>query len=160
MTAGQTRPRQSRPAEAHDASGPGQGSEAGRALRYLFVGGMAAGLNWGSRFGWSPVLPFHFAVAAAYATGMAFAFVMFRRFVFDASGAGLGGQARNFLIVNALGIAQTWVLAVVMVDRILPAMGWSFQPEACGHAVAIAAPTVTSWFGHRYFTFRAAKAVA
>jgi putative flippase GtrA len=135
-------------------------SEARRALRYLLFGAMAAGVNWGSRFGWSLLLPFHFAVVAAYATGMAFAFVTFRRFVFAGAGAAVGGQLRNFVIVNALGAAQTWVLAMVMVDKVLPAIGWTFQPEACGHAAAIAAPTVTSWFGHRYFTFRAAKAAA
>lgn len=134
--------------------------EAYRALRYLVAGAMAAGLNWGSRFGWSLFLPFSLAVAAAYATGMAFAFMMFRRFVFNASEAGVGSQLRNFLIINALGVAQTWILAVVMVDKILPAMHWTFQPEACGHALAIAAPTVTSWFGHRYFTFRAEKVLA
>jgi putative flippase GtrA len=137
-----------------------RGSEARRALRYLLCGGFAAAVNWGSRFGWSLALPFQFAVIAAYATGMVVAFVLFRRFVFDASGSALSAQARNFVIVNLLGVAQTWVLAVILVDKVLPAVGWTFQPEACGHAVAIAAPVVTSWFGHRYFTFRASKTEA
>jgi len=137
---------------------PDQASEAHRALRYLVCGGIAAAVNWGSRFGWSLVLPFRFAVIAAYATGMVVAFVLFRRFVFETSVSGLAAQVRNFVIVNLLGIAQTWILAVVLVDKVLPAIGWTFQPEACGHAAAIAAPVVTSWFGHRHFTFRAAKA--
>jgi len=135
-----------------------RGSEAHRALRYLACGGFAAAVNWGSRFGWSLLLPFRLAVIAAYATGMLVAFVLFRRFVFGAAGSGLAAQVRNFVIVNLLGVAQTWVLAVLLVDRVLPAIGWTFQPEACGHALAIAAPVVTSWFGHRYFTFRPAKA--
>ena len=135
-----------------------RGSEARRALRYLACGGFAAAVNWGSRFGWSLGLPFPLAVIAAYATGMLVAFVLFRRFVFAASGSGLAAQARNFVIVNLLGVAQTWVLAVLLVDKVLPALGWTFQPEACGHAIAIAAPVVSSWFGHRYFTFRPVKA--
>ena len=139
---------------------PSTASEAGRALRYLLFGAMAAGLNWGSRFGWSLLLPFRFAVVAAYATGMVFAFLTFRCFVFNDSGASVGGQVRNFVIVNLLGMAQTWVLALALVDHVLPAVGWRFHPEACGHAVAVGAPAVTSWFGHRYFTFRAAKAAA
>jgi putative flippase GtrA len=114
-------------------------------------------VNWSSRFGWSYVLPFQFAVVAAYATGMVFAFLMYRRFVFDASGSGVSGQVRNFVVVSVLGIVQTWILAMVMVDFLLPAIGWTYQREACGHAVAVGAPAVTSWFGHRYFTFRAAK---
>ena len=47
-----------------------RGSEAHRALRYLACGGFAAAVNWGSRFGWSLLLPFRLAVIAAYATGM------------------------------------------------------------------------------------------
>jgi putative flippase GtrA len=147
-------------AQDRAAAEPGVASEARRALRYLLFGAMAAGVNWGSRFGWSLILPFQFAVVAAYATGMVFAFVTFRCFVFGGSGSAMGRQVRNFVIVNLLGITQTWILSMVMVHYVLPGIGWSFQPEACGHAVGIAAPTVTSWFGHRYFTFRAAKAAA
>jgi putative flippase GtrA len=139
---------------------PNLGPETARALRYLMFGAMAAGVNFGSRFGWSLVLPFHFAVVVAYLTGSVFAFLTFRYFVFSGAGAGMVGQVRNFVIVNLLGITQTWILAMAMVDFVLPAIGWTFHPEACGHAVAVGAPAVTSWFGHRYFTFRAAKASA
>jgi putative flippase GtrA len=145
-------------AMARAAVSLGQGTEAHRALRFLAVGGLAAGVNWGSRFAWSLVLPFRLAVIAAYATGMVVAFVMYRRFVFDGSGSRLAAQIRNFFIVNMLGLSQTWILAVVLVDKVLPAVGWTFQPEACGHTAAIVAPIVTSWFGHRYFTFRSAQA--
>ena len=122
-------------------------------LRYLLLGGLAAGVNWSSRFAWGMIMPFGAAVIAAYATGMVVAFLLFRAFVFPGSRTPIQRQVRNFILVNLLGVAQTWALSLILVDKVLPAVGWTFQPHAIGHAVAIAAPTVTSWFGHRYLTF-------
>ncbi len=129
----------------------------GPVLRYLALGGLAAGVNWGSRFAWGVVLPFWAAVIAAYATGMVVAFLLFRTFVFPGSIRPLHEQVRNFVLVNLLGLAQTWALSLLLVHWLLPRIGWTFQPEAAAHAAAIVAPTLTSWFGHRYLTFGAAR---
>jgi putative flippase GtrA len=122
-------------------------------LRFLALGGLAAGVNWSSRFAWSLVLPFSAAVVCAYATGMVVAFALFRTYVFPGSPTPLRRQIRNFVLVNLLGVAQVWLIAVVIVDWLAPAVGWTFQTRAIGHGLAIAAPTVTSWFGHRRLTF-------
>lgn len=123
-------------------------------IRFLACGGIAAAVNWLSRFGWSLVLPFSAAVLTAYATGMVVAFLLFRRFVFDAGEGALAPQARRFVLVNLLGMAATWALANLLVLWWLPAIGWRWHVEAIGHAIAIVAPVVTSWFGHRLLTFR------
>ncbi|CAN5606018.1 hypothetical protein BH10PSE4_BH10PSE4_25000 [soil metagenome] len=125
--------------------------------RYLALGGLAAAVNWTSRFAWSRVMPFSFAVIAAYVTGMIVAFVLFRAFVFPGSATPLHKQVRNFILVNLLGIAQTWLISVLLVEKVFPSIGFVFHAEAVGHAVAIGAPTITSWFGHRYLTFAAHK---
>ena len=122
-------------------------------LRYLALGGFAAAVNWSSRFAWQTIMPFGAAVVAAYLTGMVVAFVLFRTFVFPGSKTPIPTQVRNFILVNLLGIAQTWIISLLLVERLFPAIRFTFQPEAIGHAIAIAAPTVTSWFGHRYLTF-------
>jgi putative flippase GtrA len=124
------------------------------ALRFLLLGGCAAGVNWGSRFAWNLVMPFPEAVAAAYLTGMALAFVLFRYFVFPGAVTSIRLQIRNFVIVNIIGFALTWGLSITLVDWLFPRIGFNFHPQAVGHALAIAAPVVTSWFGHRHFTFR------
>jgi putative flippase GtrA len=124
-----------------------------RGLRYLALGGLAAAVNFGSRFAWSRIMPFEAAVVAAYMTGMVVAFVLFRTFVFPGSPTPLHRQVRNFILVNLVGIAQTWVIALLLVDKLFPAIGFKLYPEAVGHALAIAAPVATSWFGHRWFTF-------
>lgn len=130
------------------------GGPAQRFLRFLLFGGFAAGVNWSSRFAWSVLLPFGWAVLAAYATGMVVAFFMFRTFVFEPGVDSLAVQARNFVIVNLVGMAATWALAQVLVRHLFPAISMTFHPEAIGHGIAVLAPAITSWFGHRFLTFR------
>jgi putative flippase GtrA len=124
-----------------------------RFLRFLALGGIAAGCNWLSRFGWSLILPFEVAVVTAYATGMVVAFLLFRRFVFPASPLPVRIQVRNFVLVNMVGISLTWIVATALVRVIFPMLGFTFHAEAIGHAIAIAAPTAASWVGHKRFTF-------
>jgi putative flippase GtrA len=125
-----------------------------RFARFLLCGGIAAAGNWSSRFLWSLALPFGAAVIAAYATGMAIAFTLFRAFVFEPSENSLSVQARNFVLVNLVGMAATWALAQLLVLQLFPAIGMTLYPQAIGHAIAILAPVATSWFGHRMLTFR------
>lgn len=122
-------------------------------LRFLALGGLAAAVNFGSRFAWSLIAPFEAAVLLAYATGMVTAFLLFRAFVFPTSPVPLGQQLRNFVLVNLLGIALTWTTAMLLDHLVFPAIGFRFHAEAVAHAMAIAVPVFTSWVGHRRFTF-------
>lgn len=122
--------------------------------RFLLCGGLAAAVNWSSRFAWSLTLPFSTAVIAAYGTGMVVAFILFRSMVFQGSSSELHVQMQRFVIVNFVGLAATWALANLLVLRLLPALGMVHFVEPVGHAIAIAAPAATSWFGHRLLTFR------
>ena len=99
-------------------------------------------------------MPFSLAVLAAYGTGMVVAFLLFREFVFERSSTDTSEQVRNFIIVNIVGMAATWALANLLVYWALPAAGVTNHVEAIGHGIAILAPVVTSWFGHRFLTFR------
>ncbi len=124
-----------------------------RAARFLALGGLAAGCNWASRFAWSLALPFGPAVIAAYATGMVVAFVLFRAFVFPELDLPMRVQIGRFVLVNLIGAALTWAVAMTLVKGLFPALGVTFHAEAIGHAIAIAAPTAVSWILHRRFTF-------
>ena len=125
-----------------------------RFLRFLACGGFAAAVNWASRFAWNMIMPFSLAVLAAYVTGMVVAFILFREFVFERSSTDTSEQVRNFVIVNILGMAATWALANLLVYWALPSAGVTRHVEAIGHGIAIFAPVVPSWFGHRFLTFR------
>lgn len=123
-------------------------------VRFLACGAIAAAVNWLSRFLWSTFLPFGAAVLAAYATGMVVAFILFRQFVFVQHTGETANQVLNFVIVNLVGMVATWAIALLMVHKVLPAIGLTDHVEAIGHGVAIFTPVFTSWFGHRFLTFR------
>lgn len=122
-------------------------------LRFVLVGGLAALVNWVSRLVFSFVTSFEIAVALAYFVGMTVAYILNRRFVFDRSGRSVGNEYIRFVLVNVIALAQVWIVSVGLARIIFPAIDWQFYPEAIAHAVGVASPIVTSYLGHRYFTY-------
>jgi len=128
-------------------------------LRFVAVGGLAASVNVGMRIVFSRVMVFEAAVVAAYGCGMVTAFLLNRWLVFThAARAPAGGQAWRFVLVNLVALAQVWAVSEALLRLIFPALGYGFHPQTCAHAIAVASPIVTSYFGHKHFSF-AAKAV-
>ena len=125
-----------------------------RFLAFVVAGGIAAAATWGSRFVFSRWVSFEWAVVLAYGVGMVTAFVLMRSFVFAAGGRPLAGQAGRFIVVNIAALAQTFVVSVVLARWVLPWMGVQAHAEAIAHLVGVAVPVVTSYFGHRMYTFR------
>ena len=85
---------------------------------------------------------------------MLVAFCLFRLFVFETSEREVSCQVQRFMYVILIGMAATWALANLFVLWLLPALGMRSNVEALRHALAIAAPVATCWFGHRLLTFR------
>jgi putative flippase GtrA len=135
-------------------SGSVAGAEAGRFARFLAAGGVAAGLNFGARFLFSMWLPYPAAVALAYCVGMASAFLLMRRYVFEDSTLGIAPQVLRFLGVNALAFLQTLGISVVLVRWFGDGSGADADIEAIAHAVGLVVPAITSYVGHRLATFR------
>jgi putative flippase GtrA len=121
---------------------------------YLASGGIAAAANYGSRFVFSAFLPFEAAVVAAYAVGMVTAFVLMRRFAFQAATGSTRAQLTGFCLVNLAAALQTLAVSSLLARLVLPAAGVPGDHEAISHAVGVAVPVLTSYFGHRYLSFR------
>ena len=124
-------------------------------VRFLVLGGLAAAINWLVRFPLSLVLPFPAAVFVAYLIGMSAGFTLYRAYVFPNSARPVAAQAALFLIVNAFGAVVVMVVSLVLLDHVLPAIGWHFLPEALAHGTAIGVGAVANFFGHKYLSFRA-----
>ena len=123
-------------------------------LRFLATGGIAAGVNWLSRIGYSLWLDYSAAIILAYLTGMLAAYILFRLFVFgQPTGNGYRSIAFYFL-VNAVGFALTWGLSMLLAMHLLPALGWQWYPLAVAHGIGVTAPAISSYFGHKYLSFR------
>ena len=123
-------------------------------LLFLVSGGIAAALNWGSRFLFSRWMAFEWAVVCAYGVGMATAFILMRTLAFDGRGKPAIPQAGRFALVNAAALAQTWIVSVAMTRWVLPSVGITTHAEALGHLVGVLFPVFTSYIAHRKYTFR------
>lgn len=126
---------------------------AGQFARFLAAGGLAALANFGSRFLFSEFVGFEVAVVLAFFVGLSTGFVLSRTYVFSRSRNSLQMEITIYIIVNLLALAQTWLLSVYLARALEPRMGVELG-QAVAHMAGIMLPVVTSYYGHKYFTFR------
>lgn len=124
-------------------------------LLFLLAGGTAALANFGSRIVLGLAMPYVPAIILAYCIGMLTAFLLNRAFVFANPETHLRHQALWFLAINLAALLQTIVVSLLFARWIFPIARLNFHPEAIAHAIGVAIPVVTSYLGHRRFTFRA-----
>lgn len=123
-------------------------------LKFVAVSALAAMANFGSRLLFSLVAPYPVAIALAYCVGMVIAFSLNRWLVFAESTNTLRTQMTFFVLVNILGLAQTLVVSIVLANWVLPWLGISVYVNEIAHMVGIAVPTISSYIGHKYLSFR------
>ncbi|WP_424813615.1 GtrA family protein [Roseococcus sp. YIM B11640] len=122
-------------------------------IRFVLTGGTAAAVNIGARILFSQVMRYEIAVVLAYLVGMVTAYLLARRFVFAASGAGMGSEFSRFAMVNAVALAQVWIVSVGLARFVFPAVGYTFHAETVAHVIGVLSPIGTSYLGHRHFSF-------
>ena len=125
-----------------------------RFFRFLVAGGIAAMANILSRIGFSLFMPLEAAVVLAYCVGMLVAFVLMRAHVFEASSGEARRQGLKFIGVNVAALLQTLVVTTVLARWVLPSMGIGYGADTVAHVVGVCVPVVTSYFGHKHFSFR------
>jgi putative flippase GtrA len=130
-------------------------TEGARFLRFLAAGGASAAANAVARWLLSRVVSYELAVALAYLVGMAVAFLLMRRFVFQSGGAGNARhQAARFALVNAWSLAQVWAISVGLARVVFPAVGFDWHAETVAHLIGLGSLAVTSYVAHKRFSFR------
>ncbi|MCR4538242.1 GtrA family protein [Pseudomonas canadensis] len=123
-------------------------------LTFLFTGGTAAAVNFGSRIIYSQWFGFSTAVILAYITGMITAFVLAKLFVFKDSEQSVQRSAVIFVLVNIVAALQTWLISMGLAFYVLPALGVQTFVDEIAHAVGVAVPVFTSYLGHKRWSFR------
>lgn len=124
-----------------------------RFLKFLATGGIAALVNLASRYALNLVMPFEIAVAVAYLIGMTTAYVLARLFVFEASGRSVASEFYRFAIVNLFALGVVWIVSVGLARVVFPAVGLTWHADDIAHLIGVLAPAVTSYLGHRNYTF-------
>ena len=64
-----------------------------------------------------------------------------------------GSELFRFAIVNVFALAQVWLVSVGLARLAFPAIGFAWHAEDIAHLIGVAIPAVTSYFGHRHFSF-------
>jgi putative flippase GtrA len=123
-------------------------------VRFLAAGGLAAAANIVARMGLSVWLDLPVAVILAYLVGMAVAFILMRGYVFPPGRADLHRQIATFALVNVAALLQTLVVTLLLANVILPWAGVQSHVDLIAHVVGVAIPIVTSFIGHRRWSFR------
>jgi putative flippase GtrA len=123
-------------------------------FRFLVAGGVAAAANVISRMAFSKFLGLAAAVVLAYCVGMLVAFVLMRSQVFPPSGKPLRRQVATFVGINVLAVAQTLAVTLLLARWVLPSLGVHRGVEEIAHIAGVSVPLVTSYFGHKHFSFR------
>ncbi len=123
-------------------------------VRFLVTGSLAAGVNIGSRVLLSLVMPFEVAVVIAYLFGMVTAYILAREFVFEESGQTVGSEFIRFAAVNVVSLIQVWLISVGLVNWLFPMTQFTWNAEFIAHTIGVISPILTSYFGHKLFTFK------
>ncbi len=127
---------------------------AGRFTQFLLAGGIAAGVNYGSRFLFDIWFSYPTAIVLAFLAGVTTGFILMRQHVFDGRGKPLGRQIVFFTLVNVLALAQTLVVSLLLARWLFPAIGVERHAEDIAHLIGVAFPIITSYLGHRHATFK------
>jgi putative flippase GtrA len=123
-------------------------------LHFIMLGGVAAGVNWTSRFAWQWIMPFEWALIPAYCTGMVTAFILFSVYVFPGSSRSYREQILFFVATNAVSASIMAIVTLFLAKILFPALGLTWHAEPIAHALGIASQTIPSFLGHKYVTWR------
>ena len=123
-------------------------------FRFVLAGGFAACVNFLSRIALSNWMPYTAAIVIAYFLGMITAFLINRAFVFTAANNKLQHQVLWFIAVNLAAVMQTLAISLLLARVVFPRAGFYWHDETVAHGIGVVVPVVTSYFGHKHWTFR------
>lgn len=140
--------------QALDIRNESRRGELKRFIRFTGAGVLAAIANVLSRMALSHVLGYSASVAVAYLIGMVVAFSLTRMFVFDETDNPWQKELVRFSIVNAFAFAQVWIVSLLLAKWLLPKIGFTWHAESVAHMIGVGSPIISSYFGHKHFSFR------
>ena len=122
-------------------------------IQFVMVGGFAAVVNFFSRILFSQWMSFRLAIIVAYGVGMVTAYLLSKFLVFEASGKRAHEEFFHFTLVNLAAVIQVWLISVGLAEYAFPWLGFAFHPQEVAHFIGLSVPVITSYLGHKHFTF-------
>ncbi len=127
-------------------------------LRFVLAGIAAAVVNVVSRICLGYIFSFNVSVIFSFILGFSAAFFMNRTYVFRSNERRAASQYIRFVFVNLVALAQVWAVSVALLHFVFPRLGFFWHTETVAHVIGVASPVLTSYLGHKHFTFRRAAA--
>lgn len=127
-----------------------------RLFLYFLASGLAAAVNFASRFVYDIFTSFWLSVILAYFTGMVVNYLLSRKYVFDSyAGATIKKTSLKFVCIALLGLGITLLvsLGVRMCIETYLDLPEHFA-KALAHMIGIGIAFFASFFGHKLITFR------
>ncbi len=123
-------------------------------IAFLVAGAIAVTVNFCSRILYNYSFSFSTSVLLAYITGMVASFILAKLFVFKESQQTFMRSIVFFILVNLIGMLQTWIISLLLAYHVLPALGIKSFSLEIAHAIGLVFPTFTTYLGHKFWTFR------
>ena len=124
-------------------------------VRFVVTGALATVGNLAVVWGLRAAVPYVVALSCGIAAGFVLSFLLTRLFAFrPAVRDGTGRALARFLLVYAGGVAVNLAVAVVSGKVILPHWLDARMADMAGAFLGAGCMTFTSYFGHRFFTYR------
>lgn len=124
---------------------------------YFLTSGVAALVNFLSRFFYNFFLNFGTSVITAYFTGMLVNYILSKKYVFSSyTGATTVKMLSKFSLIAFLGLAITTLVSIFAVNLLQDRFAIEeSKAEALAHCLGIATAFAVSFLGHNFLTFRA-----
>jgi putative flippase GtrA len=123
-------------------------------LSFVLVGAISATVSLISRYFFSFVVLFEIAVVLSQVVGIFVAFSLNRLFVFSNRNRLAVFQFGRFVLVNAMSLGIAAGVSSIAFRLVLPGFGVDYYPEVIAQIIGLAACTIPSFLGHKYFSFR------
>ncbi len=123
-------------------------------LKFLLVGGSAAGINWIARMVINIWVNFSIAVIIAYLFGMTAAFILNKIYVFPESDRDTSKQIRDFAITNFIAFWIVWLMSIALKAALENHLGIYLYAAEIAHLIALSAPMLISFLIYKLVAFK------
>ena len=123
-------------------------------IYFLCAGGIAAIINIFTRYLLSFYFNFEISIILAFLLGMFTAYILSKKFVFINSKQSQKRSLFIFSFVNLLAIFQTLFISIIFNLILLNTFNKPILSNLISHIIGVIFPVFTSFYGHKYFSFR------
>lgn len=122
-------------------------------LKFLFVGGLASILHWGSRIYFNNFFSYEYSLLLAYFVGIAVAYILNARFVFSSNSQQKVREIVNFAGFNLLMLPIVFSVSYMLSEWLFLGYLDIDSSRKLAHAMGVLAPVFVNFTYHKFVTF-------